>query len=71
MEAEQDRRTGLHGTWVPHDGPGRFQATRLQWVERDSKSNRTILFHSGTQLIINDFALPVVTPHYEEFYRSL
>ena len=35
MEAEQDRRTGLHGAWVPHDGPGRFQAARLQWLERE------------------------------------
>ena len=35
MEAEQSRQLGRHGAWVPHDGPGRFQAARLQWLERE------------------------------------
>ena len=32
---------------------------------------RAILFYLGMQFIIDDFALPVVTPRHEEFCRSL
>lgn len=32
---------------------------------------RAVLFHSGIQLIADDFALPVVMPRYEEFCRNL
>ena len=35
MEAEHGRWTGLHGGWASNDGPSRFQAARLQWLERE------------------------------------